>query len=100
MRLKNISQTELAKKINISTNSVHKIVNGRNLPYLQTYVSICQTLNISFGDLLKDSVNEPELLNEVIDADFSLLVNGANSEEKRAVVEILRMLKRMQVNCR
>ncbi len=89
MRLKNISQTELANRINISTNSVHKIVNGRNLPSLQTYLNICQALNISFGDLLKDSVNEPELPDEIIDADFTLLVNSADSDEKRAVVEIL-----------
>ncbi len=100
MRLKNISQTELANRINISTNSVHKIVNGRNLPSLQTYLNICQALNISFGDLLKDSVNEPELPDEIIDADFTLLVNSADSDEKRAVVEILKILKRMQANCK
>lgn len=48
---KNMSQSELASKLGVSTSSVSKWENGKNYPDMPTFHKIAQLFEISFDDL-------------------------------------------------
>lgn len=57
MRLKNgLTGKELAKLSGVGTMHISEMERAQKLPSLQTYVNICNALNISSDDLLQDSI--------------------------------------------
>lgn len=50
-----ISKMDIVKKMNISANSLWLLVNGRSNPNITTILSICNTLNISVSELMKET---------------------------------------------
>ena len=49
-----MTQQQLAEKLNLDRSSVAKYEKGSSTPSLKKLPEICETLNISIDDLLKD----------------------------------------------
>ena len=92
------TQKDFSKKIKISSNALRNILNGKNLPSLQTYLNICNTLSIPFVELIKDSVYEPKLLGDRIDSDLLSFIYQTTDAEKCAVVDFLKILQTLRKN--
>mgnify|MGYP000949119911 CR=1 FL=1 len=52
-----ISQEELASAIQMSSTSVSNIERGRNFPSFETFIKICNAINVSTDLLLSDVVD-------------------------------------------
>jgi len=50
---KNITQTELAKTLDVDKSFVSNIENGKTNPTLSTITNLAQTLGVSTNELLK-----------------------------------------------
>ena len=58
---KNLTQEELAKKINISAKAISSYENNRNLPNIETLILLSQVLDVKIDDILgitKDNSTE------------------------------------------
>ena len=51
-REKNITQEELAKKINVSPKTISSYENNKNLPNIETLILLSQELDVSINDIL------------------------------------------------
>ena len=49
--LKNLSQTELAKKIGVSRQTINMIENGGYNPTVELCIRICKELDVTLNDL-------------------------------------------------
>ena len=47
-----ISQTELAKKLNIRQQTVSQYLSGRAMPALDTFANLCEILDLDANELL------------------------------------------------
>ena len=47
-----ISQTELAKKLNIRQQTVSQYLSGRAMPALDTFANLCEMLDLDANELL------------------------------------------------
>ena len=60
-KTKNMTQQELAEKLNVSDRTVGNWENGRNMPDLSLFKPLCNELNISLNDLMSgEKVKEKE----------------------------------------
>ena len=60
-KAKNMTQQELAEKLNVSDRTVGNWENGRNMPDLSLFKPLCNELNISLNDLMSgEKVKERE----------------------------------------
>ena len=93
IKRKGYSQKEFSQKINISSNALRNILTGKNFPSLQTYISIYQALNISFCELLKDSISEPEIIEEDLELEIMSFIDNSDDDEKRALIDIMKIIR-------
>ena len=49
---KNLTQEELAKKINVSPKTISSYENNKNLPNIETLILLSQELDVSINDIL------------------------------------------------
>ena len=49
---RNLSQVELAKKLNISQPTVSEYITGKSMPALDTFANLCQLLDLDANDIL------------------------------------------------
>ncbi len=61
-KIHNLTQQQLAEKINISRQSISKWESGESLPSFSNVMSLSRTLNISLDELIKD---DPKLISEI-----------------------------------
>lgn len=47
-----MSQTELAKKLNIRQQTVSQYLSGRAMPALDTFANLCEILDVDPSDIL------------------------------------------------
>jgi transcriptional regulator with XRE-family HTH domain len=68
----NLTQLELAKKLNVTDRAISKWENGRGMPDASLMISLCDVLKISVNDLLcgeivsQDNDLNQEVLLEII----------------------------------
>lgn len=63
----NLTQLELAQKLNVTDRAISKWENGRGIPDASLMISLCNILNISVTDLLNgEKVTENEISNQTI----------------------------------
>lgn len=48
----NISQSELARKLNISQSNISHYIKGDKMPSLDTFANICAILDLDANDIL------------------------------------------------
>lgn len=61
LEIRNISQKELAEKMNVTQAAVTNWVKGKNLPDIESVAQICDILDVSVSELLgheEKSVNQ------------------------------------------
>ncbi len=58
LSLKEISQKELAEKLNVSQSAITNWIKGKNSPDIETVVQICDILDISVVDLFGTARND------------------------------------------
>lgn len=51
---KNMSQTHLARKLNVSPKTVSKWENGHGLPHIDTLYKLCEILDVDINELLSN----------------------------------------------
>ena len=49
---KKLTQSELAEKLGVTDKSISNWENGRNMPDLSLFKSLCESLDISINDLI------------------------------------------------
>lgn len=55
-----LTQTELAKRLQINQSAVGQYLSGRALPSLETFVKLCSILDLDANDILCISDYKPE----------------------------------------
>lgn len=78
-----ITQETLAEKVNVSIPHISRIECGFSSPSLQTLVDICNVLDITIDDLMRDSLSAgsninrqlEELLSDCSKAELNFLAN-------------------------
>ena len=63
----NIKQAELAEKLEISNNHMSSIENGRQKPSLDTFIGICNYLNVTPDYLLLGSMHAYNVPQDILD---------------------------------
>ena len=91
-KLANMTQAELAEKIDISANAVAKLENDLMTVSLQTLVNIANVLNLDINYLLSDE-NEAEDGETSLDAFWDSLIRGLSKKDKEFVIHVINGLK-------
>lgn len=52
IKLSGLSQSEIAKKLNVSNQTVSCYVHGKKLPALDTFANLCTILEVDPADIL------------------------------------------------
>ena len=66
-KLKNLTQAQLAEKLNITDRAVSKWENGRSLPDSSIMLELCEMLEITVNDLLSGEVVVMEKYNKELE---------------------------------
>lgn len=90
----NIKQAELAEKLEISNNHMSSIENGRQKPSLDTFIGICNYLNVTPDYLLLGSMHAYNVPQDILDKLH--LCSQTDIELARDFIELL--VKRNQKN--
>lgn len=86
-KLKNLTQAQLAEKLNITDRAVSKWENGRSLPDSSIMLELCETLEITVNDLLCGEVVVMEKYNKELENNLLEIVK----EKERADRRLLRI---------
>lgn len=91
-KLANLTQAELAEKIDISTNAIAKLETNLMTASLQTLINIANVLNIDINYLLLDEKSENK---EETSRDMFLdsLVSNLSQKDKDLIIHIINGLK-------
>ena len=72
---KNLTQEELAKKINVSPKTISSYENNRNLPNIETLILLSQVLDVKIDDILGvNEENSKEIKNKYENKNFLQIV--------------------------
>lgn len=86
-KLKNLTQAQLAEKLNITDRAVSKWENGRSLPDSSIMLELCEMLEITVNDLLSGEVVVMEKYNKELENNLLEIVK----EKERADRRLLRI---------
>ena len=91
-KLANLTQAELAEKINVSTNAVAKLETNLMTASLQTLINIVNVLNVDINYLLLDGKAEDR---EGTSRDMFLdsLISNLSQKDKDFIIHIINGLK-------
>lgn len=87
-----ITQEQLAEKVDISTNFMSLIENGRNMS-VETLVKIASSLGVTVDYLLSDTF---EINNDTIIAEISRDLSTLNSDEKMFFLSMIKQYKEIK----
>ncbi len=91
-KLANLTQAELAEKIDISTNAVAKLENNLMTASLQTLLNIANVLNIDINYLLLDEEQAKDGETS-LDAFLDSLIHCLSQKDKEFIIHIVNGLK-------
>ena len=77
---KNMSQTHLARKLNVSPKTVSKWENGHGLPHIDTLHKLCEILDVDINELLS---NEEFIAEQYVDQEEGGLQALADSNQSK-----------------
>ena len=86
-KLKNLTQAQLAEKLNITDRAVSKWENGRSLPDSSIMLELCEMLEITVNDLLSGEVVVMEKYNKELENNLLEIAK----EKERADRRLLRI---------
>jgi transcriptional regulator with XRE-family HTH domain len=85
--MKGISDRTLSFEIGRSKSYMHNIMSGRALPSFVDFVAICDYFGIEPKDFFDKGVENPILVNEIVD-----IIRKLDDEGLRAILSVLKML--------
>lgn len=88
--VRNISQEDLAAKLNVSRRHLTNIETGLKIPSLDLLISIANALDVSADDLLIDSLKHSS---SMADTEIHKLLLDCNNDEKAILTRTLTFLK-------
>ncbi|EEH99449.1 hypothetical protein CSBG_03075 [Clostridium sp. 7_2_43FAA] len=89
-RLKlNLTQEQLAEKVDLSTSYIGQIERGERNISLDTLVVICKSLGVTIDYLLQDSINIEE---DIVYNQLYQLISSRSLNEKVMALDILKVM--------
>lgn len=89
-KIKNLTQAQLAEKLNITDRAVSKWENGRSLPDSSIMLELCEILDITVNDLLCGEVVIMEKYNEEMEKHLLEIVKEKEIADRRLLkIEIV-----------
>lgn len=84
---KNLTQQELADRLNITDRAVSNWENGRRMPDVSFYKELCEILDISINDLLNgEKINKDKIVQKSEEAIISALESNKRIKTKSKLV--------------
>lgn len=80
---KNLTQLQLAEKLNITDRAVSKWENGRSLPDSSIMLELCSLLDITVNDLLSGEVISVDTYNKELEKNLLEMVKQKEQNDKR-----------------
>jgi len=93
-KAKGLTQEELGEKLGVSEKSISNWENGRNMPDLSLFESLCNELNISVNELIRgEKISDKELKNKT-DENIIETINYSNKivNERNKKISIIMVL--------
>lgn len=89
-RLKlNLTQEQLAEKVDLSTSYIGQIERGERNISLDTLVVICKSLGVTIDYLLQDSINIEE---DIVYNQLYQLISSRSLNEKVMALDVLKVM--------
>ncbi len=88
----NLSQEQLAERVNLSREYINKIETAARKPTLDTLIDIANALHVSVDDLLVDSLHYPI---STADSDLHRLLLDCNKVEEQILTKTAQELKKI-----
>lgn len=86
----NLSQEQLAERVNLSTQFIRDIEAGRNSGSITTLLNICTVLNTTPNRIFKDLLKENIYCNDNLSEKISLL----NEHDKNIITSLLDIMNK------
>ena len=77
---KKLTQSELAEKLGVTDKSVSNWENGRNMPDLSLFKSLCELLDISINDLISGEKLSKEIYQEKLEENIINTIDYTNKK--------------------
>ncbi|NLL93992.1 MAG: helix-turn-helix transcriptional regulator [Clostridiales bacterium] len=94
MKLRRMSQAELAEKAGVSKTTITKIVKNRTSPTVDTLQRICGALDIQMRDLFTDSTAREIVLDGDRQKTIQFIIE-ATPKQMDFIIEIIDMVKKI-----
>ena len=75
---KNLTQTELAEKLDVTDKSSSNWENGRNMPDLSLFRPLCEILDISINDLISGEKISKDKYQEILEKNIISTIDYTN----------------------
>ena len=87
---KNMTQAELASKLNVTDRAVSHWENGRRLPDVSLFKSICEIFDISLSELMNGETIDKDILKRTEENVIDTLNNNKNNKKKMKIIIMLK----------
>ena len=77
---KKLTQSELAEKLGVTDKSISNWENGRNMPDLSLFKSLCELLDISINDLISGEKLSKEIYQEKLEENIINTIDYTNKK--------------------
>lgn len=91
---RDITPEQMANAINIPTNKIKQLENGKAKIELNDFMKICDFLNISIYDVLNEKYNN---IIEYMDKDLYSLIIQCNVKKQKFIYNMVKLLMKNQV---
>ena len=82
----NLTQMQLAEKLNITDRAISKWENGKGMPDSSIMLDLCNELKISVNELLSGEVLEMNSYNEKLEQNLIDIVRQKEASDKRLLI--------------
>ena len=88
---KKLTQSELAEKLGVTDKSISNWENGRNMPDLSLFKSLCESLDISINDLISGEKVSSDKYQEKLEENIISTIDYTNKKvsEKNDLIGII-----------
>ena len=88
---KKLTQSELAEKLGVTDKSISNWENGRNMPDLSLFKSLCESLDISINDLISGEKVSKDKYQEKLEENIITTIDYTNKKvkEKNTLINII-----------
>lgn len=83
---KNLTQMQLAEKLNITDRAISKWENGKGMPDSSIMLDLCKELQISVNELLSGEVLEMNSYNKKLEQNLIDIVKQKEESDKRILI--------------